>query len=238
MIQTYNQQYVIKQDEGVYRYHYSDGTIESVYLQNLSSEFPKVTVTFRNGNIFSWKKAKSYVYYAPQFGISVSYDGRFVFFQTWECGLFAIDAKTGDEIWKTKSRRGITDIYVNKDTLVCCQHEKALQLLNINTGEVIKEMKTTDWGFNSIDKAHIICHIKANQWCLIDAEKLEVLETFSHRMFTDGHTDYVVQSINAEDGKLHIRGFKNVYDDSTKPFTILPNLTFENIIETKTKLLV
>ena len=57
-------------------------------------------------------------------------------------------------------------------------------------------------------------------------------------MFTDGHTDYVVQSINAEDGKLHIRGFKNVYDDSTKPFTILPNLTFENIIETKTKLLV
>ena len=42
-----------------------------------------------------------------QFGIAVTADGKMVFAQTWENGLFCFDAKTGEQIWRTKSRRGI-----------------------------------------------------------------------------------------------------------------------------------
>lgn len=237
----HNQQYTMHQSPDGKSFHYSDGAIESVYLswvqRSKNESYPEVKVTFRNGEIYYWKTipecVESYLY---QFGISVSFDGRFVFCQTWERGLHALDAKTGDNIWKTKSRRGVTNIFVNADSVLCCQHEKALQLLDINNGEVIEELKTTAWGFTSIDKAHIVCRISADKWCLIESATLDILETFSNREFTDGHTDYVVQTIDIIDGKLHVRGFKNVWDHSTNPPTMLPNLTFDNSIKTKIKL--
>ena len=237
----YNQQYSLCQSSDGRTFHYSDGAVESVCLRwvqlSKKENYPEVKVTFRNGEVYNWdtipKCVGGYLY---QFGVSVSYDGRFVFCQTWDRGLYALDAKTGDIIWKTKSRRGVTNIFINADSVLCCQHEKALQLLDINNGEVFKELKTTAWGFESIDKAHIVCRIRANEWCLIESTTLDIVETFSNREFTDGHTDYVVQTIDIVDGKIHVCGFKNVWDNSTKPATMLPNLTFENIIETKTKL--
>lgn len=235
-----NQQYTLQQSSDG-SYHYSDGSIESVSLRWVASpikeSYPEVKVTFRNGEMYNWNTIPKCVSkYLWQFGISVSYDGRFIFCQTWEQGLYALDAKKGDVIWKTKSRRGITNIFINADSVLCCQHEKALQLLDINNGEVIKELRTTAWGFKDIDNEHIVCRIRKDQWCLIESDTLDILETFSDCEFTDGHPDYVIQTINIIDGKLHVCGFKNVWDHSTKPATMLPNLTFENTIETKTSL--
>ncbi|MDO5444132.1 MAG: PQQ-binding-like beta-propeller repeat protein [Eubacteriales bacterium] len=233
----HNGQYSITQDEDG-AYQYSDGAIESVYchrdiIDGVLLDETEVTVTYRNGNCYKWTISANCCgnSYLQQFGVTVSYDGRFLFCQTWERGLYALDARTGATVWKTRSKRGITSVFANRDTLICCQHNRALQLLDMNTGEVLKEVRTTAWGFTAIDSKRIVCQVYEKKWCVIDAEALDILRTFSSNEFTDNHADYRVNFIQLiNENTLQISGFQNVWDDSTKPPKRLPNLVFTNYI--------
>lgn len=194
-----------------------------------------VTVVFSNGSNAQWN-TKWLTPYIFQFGVAASFDGKFLFAQTWESGLLCLDSKTGERIWKTKSRRGITNVFVNDNTILCHQRERALQLIDLHTGEVLKEKRpATAWGFTAIDHSHIVCQVTAKRWEVIDAETLETKATYSHRDFTGGHEDYIVNRIRLYGGALSARGFKNVWDDASSER--LPNLEFEHQlnIETDTK---
>ncbi len=224
---------------------YDHGEIRSVKVEfhkhdvkvgdRVVSEFDdnaSVTVEYINGQLYLWttQLIDSYTF---QFGVAVSHDGQYLFAQTWERGLYCLDPKSGKTIWRTKSKRGITNIFVNKDTLLVHQHERALQLLDIHTGEVLLEKRpATAWGFTSLNHDSIICQSTARVWEIIDTETLEVLESFSHKAFTDGHTDYVVNHIELQaDNSLLISGFTNVWDDTQKPPKMLPNKTFTNMLK-------
>ncbi len=55
---------------------------------------------------------------------------------------------------------------------------------------------------------------------------------FHYKVFTDGHTDYVVDHIELQAGNsLSISGFKNVWDNTHHPPIILPNKTFTHILK-------
>lgn len=161
---------------------YSSGPIRSVAAtfetRTLGRQDPQdaqFIVTYSDGVVYEWTE-KQFGVYEVQFGTSVSPDGEFVFVQTWERGMFAYAARTGELVWKTKSRRGITNVYVNEKTVLCHQHEHALQLLDIRTGEVIKEKRpATAWGFYYIDEGVILCQTRANKWEIISTEDLETL---------------------------------------------------------------
>lgn len=216
-------------------YRYSQGSIESVQmiLNNKSSE-ESIVVKYRSGETYTWS-SKYFGSYIGQFGIAVSFDGTKIFAQTWENGLFCFNAVTGERIWRTKSRRGITNIYVNDDTITVQLHDYAMQLLDINTGEVIKEKRpSTAWGFTALENQYIICHSTAKKWELIKANTLEVMETFTHKEFTDNHIGFFINHISlSEGGTICVRGFQNVWDYSTSPPTRLPNVEFENHIKSK-----
>lgn len=216
-------------------YHYSHGSIESVQmiLNNKSSD-NAIIVKYRSGDTYTWN-CKFFDSYIDQFGIAVSFDGTKIFAQTWENGLFCFNAVTGECIWRTKSRRGITNIYVNDDTITVQLHDYAMQLLDINTGEVIKEKRpSTAWGFTALDSQYIICQSTARKWELIEANTLEVVETFTHKEFTNNHIDFCINHIKlSEDGTICVRGFQNVWDNSTSPPTRLPNVEFESHIKSK-----
>ena len=127
-----------------------------------------ITVFFADDSKAKWttKWISSYNF---QFGLAVSSDGKYVFVQTWENGLFCLNSHTGEKIWRTKSKRGITSVFVNDNTLLCHQRERALQLLDIHTGVVLLEKRpATAWGFTSIDHNHIVCQVTARKWELID----------------------------------------------------------------------
>ena len=135
------------------------------------------------------------------------------------------------KIWKTKSKRGITSLYVNDNTVVCHQRDRALQIIDMHTGEVLKEKRpATAWGFSTICKGHIVCQVTAKRWEMINAETLETEIVFSYRDFTGGHEDYCVNHIFLEGNTLVVRGFQNVWDNSVKPPKRLPNLEFEHHI--------
>ena len=216
-------------------YHYSHGSIESVQmiLDDQSSE-NTIVVKQRSGETYTWN-SKYFDSYIDQFGIAVSFDGTRIFAQTWENGLFCINAVTGERIWRTKSRKGITNIFVNDDTITVQLHDYAMQLLDMNTGKVIKEKRpSTAWGFTALDNQYIICHTTARQWELIEANTLEVVETFTHKEFTNNHVDFCINHISlSEGGTICVRGFQNVWDNSTSPPTRLPNIEFESYIKSK-----
>lgn len=194
----------------------------------------EVQVVYRNGEVFSWttKWISSYIL---QFGVAVSVDGNCVFAQTWENGLFCLNARTGEIIWRTKSKRGITNIFVNEDTVLCHQRERALQLIDIHTGQVLSEKRpATAWGFKTLDHGCIICQVTAKRWEVIDAQTMETKEAFSHKDFTGGYVNYCINRIErTEDGKIKVCGFKNVWDDSVKLPVMLPNLEFEHLVESE-----
>lgn len=135
-----------------------------------------IEIFFSAGEYAKWSAKMFDAAYIRQFGISVSNDGKRVFLQTWENGLYCLDSKSGEKIWRTKSKRGITNIFVNDETLCCMQREKALQLINIYTGEVIKERKACDRGFTVTDRKSIICQITAREKAIIDPETLDTIE--------------------------------------------------------------
>ena len=138
----------------------------------------EITVHYSDGTKAEWK-TKVIGGFITQFGVAISDDGTKIFAQTWENGLYCLDARTGERIWRTKSRAGITNIYVSHDTICAHKHEKALQLLDIHTGEVLKEKKpATAWGFHSVDHTRILCKVTARKWEVIDSTTLETLDTF------------------------------------------------------------
>lgn len=157
--------------------------------------------------------------------------GKYLLAQTWESGLLCLDSRTGERVWKTKSKRGITNLFVNDNTILCHQRERALQLIDLHTGEVLKEKRpATAWGFTSIDHNHIVCQVTAKRWEVIDAETLETKATFSHRDFTGKHEDYIVNHIRLDGSTLTTRGFKDVWEDASSSPKLLPNLEFEQHI--------
>lgn len=191
-----------------------------------------VVIEYRDGRVFEWSEKNGLSHaYNGQFGLSVSLDGRFVFVQSWEKGLFCYNAQTGDLVWRSKRRFGITNIYVNEKTVLCHQHDKALQLLDIETGEVIKEKTPArDWGFTYLKEGYIICHTSARKWEIIRTEDLETVEEIPDKLFGKG--EWCINSIRlTEEGKLVWRGFQNVYDDSVKPPKMLPNRETQGEVE-------
>ena len=186
---------------------YYGGAIQQVRVTHPNWEAPcEVEVLFRDGSRYSWSNSVISIAYNGQFGISISQDGRFLFVQTWDKGLFCYDSRTGKQVWRTKRRLGITNIFVNDTTLLVHQHEKALQLLDMETGEVLKEKKPARaWGFYSLGEKHLICQTCAKHWEIIRAADLETVKVIPKKHFPDDH--WCVRNVYPQDGKLKYEAF-------------------------------
>ncbi len=228
MLRVYHALYSCRRLDDTWKTVYEGGKIESIELFfSTETDMTSVTVEFKNGTSSVWQ-TKWLTSYMGVHGVPVSADGRYVFAPTWENGLYCLDARTGTVIWKTRSRRGVTSVFVHDNMVLCHQREHALQLLDIHTGEVLAEKRpATAFSFYSIDHGHIVCQVTARRWEILDARTLEVKAVFTHKEFTNGHTDYVVnQMIYTKNGILKICGFKNVWDNTVCPPRRLPNLEF------------
>jgi hypothetical protein len=230
MIHVYHQQYRLSHHD--HTTTFDSCPIHCIHLDKLDKE---ITVHFTSGETAQWQCKWAEPGYLSQFGIAASADGRYVFIQTWENGLFCFCSRTGQILWRTESKRGITNIYANQDTLLCHQHERSLQLLDIHTGKVLQEKRpATAWGFTALDHRYILCQVTAKRWEIINAQTLETVEAFTHKDFTGDHADYCIRDIAlSEDGTIEVHGFKNVWDTSVFPAVRLPNLEITNFVKTK-----
>lgn len=208
---------------------YDRGAIEKIALNfpeiiDKSPYSVTVTVTYRSGEQHCWETKYLEVSYIRQFGLAVTADGNCVFIQTWENGLYCLDARTGAKRWRTKSRRGVTNAFVGKDYILCQQHNRALQLLDIQNGEVLSERRVTSWGFTSLNHRYIACEARVARWEIIEAATLKTVQSYSAREFTQGHEYYCVNLIQYRgNGMLRVSGFLNRQDG-------LPNDEFTALV--------
>ena len=226
----YHKHYTVSWDYGDWCCNYSGNPIRNIQLQWSNTGVNEVTVNYRTGESYTWK-CKYISSYIGQFGVSVSSDGEKLFVQTWETGLFCFHARTGERIWRTKSRRGVTDIFVGDTTLTVQRHDYGMELISIETGEVLRELRPYGaWGFTAVNNRYLISGVR--KWDLIEAETLEIKERFSNKDFTGGHADYTVNHISIDKaGRICVRGFQNVWDESVKPPKMLHNLEFEHFVD-------
>ncbi len=210
---------------------YSGTPIETIRF-DYETDPRSMIIRYRSGEEYTWG-SKYITSYIGQFGISVSPDGEKVFLQTWETGLFCFSARTGERLWRTKSRRGVTNIFVGEDTLTVQLHDYGMMLLSMETGEVLKEKRPYGvWGFTAIDHRYLIAGHR--KWDLIEAETLEVKERFSDKVFTGGHTDYTVNHISlGADGLICVKGFHVINDYSVRPVKTIETLHFEHFVESE-----
>lgn len=137
----------------------------------------KITVYFSDGSVACWENPY-FDGYITQYGICISKDGGCIFVQTWENGLYCFSAKTGESIWRTKSKSAIKEIHVNDTTIAVNNRDKVLKLLKIDTGEVISERKININEFWAVDTTRFMCRTSAKKWEVINSTTLETTETF------------------------------------------------------------
>ena len=199
-------------------YIYSADAIASIRILRHPQHL--VCIIWRDGRTAEWQPVQLDIggAYQAQFGISVSADGQALFVQTWNQGLYCLDAATGHTLWRNKSRRGITSLLVSSDTLVAHQHEHALLLLDVHTGEVLREKRPARaWSFYPLSPDLLICQTTARQWEIIRACDLETLEVIPHRLFPDASGDdpWCIRDVWLEKGQLWGNAFRSVSPYST-----------------------
>lgn len=232
---VYHGQYCILPGGTRKKYYYDDGPICQISITSFDRDkaaLGTVEVRFRNNECYCWMTKYTEEVYLGQFGIAVSHDGSAVFLQTWDRGLHCLDAKTGERIWW--KRYGATNLFVMEDTLVCQRPYKLLQLLDIKTGDLIKERHVSSWGFTSLNHKYIICQTRSNKWEILEAATLEPVQILSSLELTDNHEDFCVNRIVwLEPGQLQVSGFKEMFTPSNVPgkWKVLPNLEFTAVIQ-------
>lgn len=210
---SYHEKYCVFQEvQGTYLYDNNPIIRLTIESFNKTDEPSVVEILCRDKNRYSWNTKYACQVYTSQFGVSVRNDGGAVFLQNWDLGLHCLDVKTGERIWWKRSR--ITSIFVMENMLLCQKPNKTLQLLDINTGETLKERRVDSWGFTALNHQYIICETKiserCHQWEIIRAATLETVQTFSHKELTlsERYPHYsIVDIVWKAPGELHVSGF-------------------------------
>ena len=175
---------------------YTEGKIQKV---NITGEFgkPSLVEIFLNDEIYSWQSSDIYKVGYMMYGIPVSKDGRFIFAQQDMKGLLCLDTKDGHVIWKTQSKAEYSHVLVGDKSLCCSKSKNEIQLLDIETGSVIKSYKTTfDNRFEVITDRFIVNHTKAKAWDIICSETLEVVQTIPDSIFMRNRRSIELSYIN------------------------------------------
>lgn len=162
---------------------YTEGKIQKV---NITGEFgkPSLVEIFLNDEIYSWQSSDIYKVGYMMYGIPVSKDGRFIFAQQDMKGLLCLDTKDGHVIWKTQSKAEYSHVLVCNTHLCCAKSKNEIQLIDIESGNVIKSYKTPfDNRFEVITDRFIVNHTKSKSWEVLSSETLDVVQEIPDKLF-------------------------------------------------------
>ena len=156
---------------------YSKGKIQKVDVRIDEEGVSSVTVLSVEGE-FLWTTDKIFIVAYMMFGIPVSQDGKYLFAQQDRRGMICFEAMTGKVVWKTKSKAEISHVLVRKDHLCCSKARDEIQLIDIESGEILKSYRTPfDNRFKVLSDDIIFNHTRAKSWEVLSAENLEIIET-------------------------------------------------------------
>ena len=155
---------------------YSKGKIKRVKVDKINDKCTLVNIV--TDAEYKWETDKVYLVGYMMYGIPVSQDGRYIFAQQDMRGLLCLEARTGNLVWKTKSRAEYSHVLVGEQFLCCSKGKNEIQLIDIENGNVIQTHKTPfDNRFEVLTDDVILNHTCAKFWEVLSVKTLDVLQT-------------------------------------------------------------
>jgi len=106
---------------------------------NVKDKPTAIECKFRDGVVSSFTHPKNNTAYVRQYGISVTKDGKELFLQTWDDGLYCYETIKGKLLWRSKTNC-IGEIAVFDSVIACAQMDKGIEIISIKGGSKIKSI--------------------------------------------------------------------------------------------------
>lgn len=148
--------------------------------------------------------------YNSQWGTALSLDGEKLFVSSWENGLVAFCTRTGKKLWQYKRSR-ITSVFPYSGYLIACRYGKALLKLSLDSGEIIKELKSsTIQQMFEVDKNHLFVDCIRGRHCILTVAGLECVKNYQTSVVNPMNClSHCIQRAYLKDGQLFIEGFED-----------------------------
>ena len=178
-----------------------------------------ITFYYRNGSERSierpMKKNRDGEYvplcdpYNWQYGIAVSYDGRYIYTSKWEGGVFCFNAADFSLKWKN-TMGSVRDIFTVKvgDKIYCHNDKKGLVVLDAETGEQTALLTGSSSDFYRLDEERFLMGPKRNSMYIYRFDDMsEQKKIKCSEIVTDGRDDWIFRNAWLEKNTLCIDAF-------------------------------
>lgn len=107
--------------------------------KNYTKESVIIDCSFRNGKIISFEFPKDEMAYIGQYGITVTKDGKYLFLQVWDEGLYCYETETGKQVWKSPIKK-VKKVFSCGNVIIAQREDIGIDILSLSNGEKIKRI--------------------------------------------------------------------------------------------------
>ncbi len=142
-------------------------------------------------------------------GVPVSADGKLLLLLNWEKGLFAFNSADGSEAWRFKKTKFKRVIPYPEYVLVLRQYCGIYQL-DLSSGKELQFLSgPSAHNFWKLNSTEILVDSLKGRLCILEADTLQVVESFSSRQFNPTSClSHVIRDAKLDGEKLIISGFR------------------------------
>ena len=163
-------------------------------------------------------------------GYPVTEDGKTIFVSSWENGLTAYDITNNNILWRFKTTR-IKKVTVYSDYVVAVKFGAAILKLDLYTGEVLDQMKSSTIEISwELQSPYILVDTFRGKLSIIDTKKMSVAKAYKEKTINPNNCcSLLIQKVNANNNALIISGLEEYphWD-----YAITGKSPFERIIDT------
>lgn len=192
---------------------YSAGSVALVSINDLSGE---IIFHMRSG-VKKHLDVTSILFpdvgYLKQFGISLTYDAKYFFIQSWELGLYCFELETGFLMWHYKQKQAY-DLVIRKNTVICRFLDKGIKVLDIQSGkQLINYPLGYDKVFLPITDDFYLVGPQRGKYHIIDGDTRRVYSIPYKFMNPHLFDNFIINDVSFVTGGIEIEGFEYYLKD-------------------------
>lgn len=184
----------------------------SVDHVRLEYDTGRCTIRFCDGSESSFARDWE-SYHVFTYGLSFTDDGSILFTGDWEKGLYAVDPRSGETLWRYRPAK-IRKIFVFPEYLLALRHGASVIKLDVRTGQLLGELTGRSLvGCWRLDGRHLLLDSKGGKLCVLDAETMAIVGTYRRsgaKTLVDPNNclSLVIRQAWLAEGRLMISGFE------------------------------
>ena len=150
--------------------------------------------------------------YQHQFGVPFSFDGKLLFFYTWEKGVEAISLETGETVWKLHAKHA-GRIAVYDSYIIVIQQEIAVLKVDIGTGEILARIGCDAEDRFALGGPYQLIDSIRGKLSVLDTRDMTVKKTYSKNVIRPQGWDTLILDAVLKDKVLTLSGWEYIKTD-------------------------